>query len=98
MRSRFAAFAVGDAGYLQDTWHPRTRPAQVTLPEDGHWTRLDVLARSGGGVFDTEGTVEFEAHYELGGQLGVDHQNSMFVRENRRWFYVSDVPSLTEPA
>jgi SEC-C motif-containing protein len=98
MRSRYTAFAVGDADYLRETWHPRTRPPQVTLPEGGHWTRLDVLARSGGGVFDSDGTIEFEAHYELGGQLGIEHQNSMFVRENRRWFYVSDVPSLTEPS
>jgi SEC-C motif-containing protein len=98
MRARFTAFAVGDAGYLRDTWHPRTRPAEVTLPEAGRWTRLDVLARSGGGVFDSDGTVEFEAHFELGGQLGIEHQNSMFVREGRRWFYVSDVPTLTESA
>jgi SEC-C motif domain protein len=95
MRSRFSAFALGDADYLRETWHPRTRPSQVTLPEGGRWTRLDVLARSGGGVFDSDGTIEFEAHYELGGQLGIEHQNSMFVRENRRWFYVSDVPSAS---
>jgi SEC-C motif-containing protein len=98
MRSRYSAFAVGDADYLRETWHPRTRPADVTLPEGGRWTRLDVLARTGGGVFDADGTVEFEAHYELGGQLGVEHQNSRFVREDRRWFYVGDMPSHTESA
>jgi SEC-C motif domain protein len=98
MRARFTAFAVGDADYLRETWHPRTRPAHVTFPEDGHWTRLDVLGRSGGGVFDSDGTVEFEAHFELGGQLGIERQNSMFVREGGRWFYVGDVPTLTESA
>ena len=56
-----------------------------------------MLFRSGG-VFDTDGTVEFEAHYEIGGQIGIEHQNSKFVRENRRWLYVSDVPSVLAPA
>ncbi|HEX8496958.1 MAG TPA: YchJ family metal-binding protein, partial [Actinomycetales bacterium] len=27
MRSRFSAFAVGDAAYLGATWHPSTRPS-----------------------------------------------------------------------
>jgi SEC-C motif domain protein len=49
-------------------------------------------------VFDSDGTVEFEAHFELGGQLGIERQNSMFVREGGRWFYVGDVPTLTESA
>ena len=31
MRSRYAAFVVGDAGYLRDTWHPSTRPRHVDL-------------------------------------------------------------------
>jgi SEC-C motif-containing protein len=98
MRSRYSAFAVGNVGYLWETWHPRTRPAQVILPEGGRWTRLDVLGRSGGGMFDTDGTVEFEAHYEIAGQIGVERQNSKFVRENKRWLYVSDVPSVLEPS
>lgn len=98
MRSRYSAFAVGNVGYLWETWHPRTRPVQVILPEGGRWTGLDVLSRSGGGVFDTDGTVEFEAHYEIAGQIGIERQNSKFVRENRRWLYVGDVPSVLESA
>jgi SEC-C motif-containing protein len=92
MRSRYSAFAVGRVTYLRETWHPSTRPAQLTLPRGGRWTRLDVCATSRGGVFDTEGTVEFEAAYEIGGQVGVQRENSRFVRENRRWFYLGDVP------
>ena len=29
MRSRYSAFAVGDAAYLLATWHPSTRPAAL---------------------------------------------------------------------
>ena len=33
MRSRYTAFAVGDVDHLWRTWHPRTRPAELTLDE-----------------------------------------------------------------
>ncbi|MCB0909908.1 MAG: SEC-C domain-containing protein, partial [Nocardioidaceae bacterium] len=34
MRSRYAAYAVGDAGYVFRTWHPRTRPEHIELDPD----------------------------------------------------------------
>ncbi|MGH3273664.1 MAG: YchJ family protein [Streptosporangiaceae bacterium] len=92
MRARYSAFAVGDAEYLRDTWHRSTRPARAIPPADLSWIRLDVLSISGGGVFDTAGTVEFEAHYKIAGQLGVQHDTSRFVRERGRWLYVTEVP------
>ena len=88
MRSRYSAFAMDDVGYLRETWHPSTRPKRLEPDRDRRWTRLDVLATTGGRVFDSEGTVEFEAHYVTGGRAGVQRENSTFVRENKRWFYV----------
>lgn len=44
MRSRYSAFAVGDARYLLATWHPSTRPSSLELDPDQVWRRLDVLA------------------------------------------------------
>jgi SEC-C motif-containing protein len=90
MRSRYSAFAVGDVAYLGDTWHPSTRPDRPEPDADRRWTRLDVRATSGGGVFDTRGTVLFEAHYEAGGRSGVQREESEFVREDRRWYYVGE--------
>lgn len=88
MRSRFSAFAVGDVHYLRDTWHPSTRPRRLDLEPDRRWTRLEVLATSGGSLFETSGTVEFAAHYEVGGRPGVQRERSAFVRERGRWYYV----------
>ena len=34
MRSRFTAFALGDADYLLRTWHPDTRPESLELDPD----------------------------------------------------------------
>jgi SEC-C motif domain protein len=33
MRSRYSAFAVGRADHLFRSWHPRTRPDEVVLPQ-----------------------------------------------------------------
>ncbi len=42
MRSRYAAFAVGDAAYLLQTWHP-SRPHRLRLDPQDRWTHLEVL-------------------------------------------------------
>jgi SEC-C motif domain protein len=88
MRSRFAAFAAGDAAYLLATWHPRTRPAELELDPAQRWTRLDVLATGAGGPFDDAGTVEFRAHYRRAGQRGSMHERSRFARVGGAWRYV----------
>lgn len=94
--SRFSAFAVGDARYLLATWHPSTKPATLDLDAATRWTRLDILATSRGGMLDTEGTVEFRAHYRpavgsQAGGAGSQHEVSRFVRERGRWYYLDGV-------
>ena len=88
MRSRFSAFAVGDAAYLRRTWHASTRPAHLDLDDDVRWYRLDVLATDGGGVFDTAGTVEFEAFWRSPGGRGSMREVSRFRRGPEGWQYV----------
>ncbi|GAA3358041.1 YchJ family protein [Saccharopolyspora gregorii] len=88
MRSRFAAFAVGDAEHLLRTWDPSTRPDSVELDPAQRWTRLDVLDRSGGGPFDSAGTVRFRAHYRLDGRAGSLTEHSRFTRSGGDWYYV----------
>jgi SEC-C motif-containing protein len=88
MRSRYSAFAVGDAAYLLATWHPSTRPEALELDDATRWRRLDVLATSAGGPFDTAGTVEFRAHYRDVGGPGSLHEVSRFLRAGGAWSYV----------
>ncbi|HEX3749085.1 MAG TPA: YchJ family metal-binding protein [Streptosporangiaceae bacterium] len=88
MRSRFSAFAVGDADYLLRTWHPASRPRELALDPGIEWKRLAVLETGAGGLFDTEGTVRFRAIYVEGGQRRVLAENSRFVRQDRVWTYV----------
>jgi len=91
MRSRYSAYVVGDASYLLATWHPTTRPRTLDLDPDQRWYRLDIVGTSRGGMLDTAGTVEFTARYRLDGRAGEQHENSRFVRENRRWLYVDAI-------
>ena len=91
MRSRYSAFALGDAGYLLTTWHPRTRPTALDLDPGVRWTGLDVLATGGGSPLETEGTVEFRAHYLVGREAGAQHERSRFLREQGRWRYLDGV-------
>lgn len=85
MRSRYSAFATGNAEYLLATWHPSTRPGELELDADTRWYRLDILATAKGAPLDREGVVEFEAFYRGGSQ----RERSSFVREGGRWYYLA---------
>ena len=43
MRSRYTAFALGDARHLADTWFPATRPDEVSVDAATTWLGLEVL-------------------------------------------------------
>ncbi len=88
MRSRYCAYVTGDTAYLLQTWHPSTRPASLVLDPTMLWYRLEIIARSRGGMLDSAGTVEFTASYRLDNLPGSQHEVSTFVREHGRWLYL----------
>jgi SEC-C motif-containing protein len=91
MRSRYAAFAVGDAGYLLRSWHPRTRPATLELDVSVTWLRLDIDRTVHGGLLDTVGIVEFTAHSSQDGRRLQQHEISRFEKVSGTWLYVDAV-------
>ncbi|MDQ2852146.1 YchJ family metal-binding protein [Dermatophilaceae bacterium Sec6.4] len=86
MRSRYTANFYGNAEHLWRTWHPRTRPQQVTLDQGMKWTGLRILEVDGGGPGDQRGIVSFVASYE-GGSM---HERSIFERRGGRWLYLDE--------
>ncbi|GAA1656611.1 YchJ family metal-binding protein [Fodinicola feengrottensis] len=89
MRSRYCAFAMGDAAYLLRSWHPTTRPKALDLQQGPRWERLEIVATTGGGLLHVDGTVEFRAYYRTpDGSPGVMHEVSRFVREKGQWTYL----------
>lgn len=91
MRSRYTAFALGDEAYLLASWHSSTRPRRLALDPAQRWTGLTVEATTGGGLFDAEGTVAFEAAYQQGSRRASVRENSRFVREDGAWRYTGPV-------
>ena len=89
MRSRYAAYAVGDLDHVFRTWHPRTRPDELTASPGLTWTGLEILDLVDGGPDDATGIVEFRASYPDASGPGVVHERSTFVRRAGRWVYVS---------
>lgn len=89
MRSRFSAFAVGDAAYLLRSWHPSTRPDSVDLDAALEWRRLQIVDVVGGGADDDTGVVEFRASFRGPDGGGLLHERSRFARaDGGEWRYV----------
>ncbi|MEE3921841.1 YchJ family metal-binding protein [Micromonospora sp. BRA006-A] len=92
MRSRFSAFALGDAAYLLHGWHhhpPRPPGAGRGHPLEPAGDRGD---RSGRPVRQRRyGPVP--AHYREDGRAGVLAERSRFAREDGRWVYLDALPS-----
>lgn len=86
MRSRYAAYAVGDADYVFATWHPRTRPATIELDADVTWTGLTV---HDAGEDWVDFTATFHSVQGAGEQrAGELRERSRFERRAGRWVYV----------
>jgi len=87
MRSRYSAYALGLVDYLAATWHPSTRPADLSpLPAGLRWLGLEVRRHVPQDA--DHALVEFVARSKLGGRAERLHETSRFVREQGRWFYV----------
>ena len=94
MRSRYSAYALGDAAYLRATWHPGTRPATLELDDDAsiRWLGLTVKHHVSTATEPDDrptATVEFIARCRSGGAPAVRlHEVSRFVREDGCWYYL----------
>lgn len=86
MRSRYSAFVLENAAYLQATWHASQRPANLDFEAGAKWLGLQVKDFQSTGADTAQ--VEFVARYRVAGRAVRLHERSRFVREDGRWFYV----------
>lgn len=88
MRSRYAAYVLGDEAYLLSTWHGSTRPAALGLAAQPapKWIGLTVLRHEQ--MDDSHALVEFIARHKVNGRAYKMQEASRFVKENGRWLYV----------
>ena len=90
MRSRYTAFSLQKENYILTTWHPRTRPEKLNF-EDNQvvWLGLVVNQAKQPTPVSQEAYVEFTASYLENGQICRLHENSKFLPEDGRWYYLN---------
>ncbi|GHB74325.1 hypothetical protein GCM10008107_24630 [Psychrosphaera saromensis] len=96
MRSRYSAFAVGNAAYLLTTSSTNlaktlTEQELIETCDTFSFVHLDVLNHQ-------QDTVEFIAHLLLGDQHHQIHERSHFIKQSGNWKYdtgqLSDTPII----
>lgn len=93
MRSRYTAFTKGISDYLMSSHHSSTRSVERKLEivfwaNAVKWLRLEVIAKSEGGLNDKKRTVEFKADFKEKEVKTFIHENSIFIRENGNWVHI----------
>ncbi|WP_158045624.1 YchJ family protein [Skermanella pratensis] len=96
MRSRYSAFATANVDYLESSLLPETRgdfsrADTEQWARSSEWTGLEVRSTTDGGEGDTEGFVEFVAHFTMQGKPNVHHETGRFARRDDRWYYVDGI-------
>jgi len=104
MRSRYAAFVVGDLDYLQKTSAGEAAlkfnraELALSLP-DTQWLGLEIIATEAGQPGDNRGSVTFKARFRENGRLHVQGERSEFRRVGGEWRYVSgEADARPDPA
>jgi SEC-C motif-containing protein len=92
MRSRYTAFAQKNWEYLVITSHPEDKKEMAklgpALVDDGVvWKKLEILDIRAGGQNDSEGQVNFVAHFVKDGLNQTLLESSRFYKVNGRWVY-----------
>lgn len=91
MRSRYSAFVIGNATYIQKTLHPSKKKkddeVQLKLSIDKtQWLSLNVIEAPHVAPLVDQGVVEFVAFFNEDGVHQL-HERSNFIRENGDWYY-----------
>ncbi|MDO7868824.1 YchJ family protein [Nocardioides jiangxiensis] len=95
MRSRYSAYALGELDHVFRTWHPRTRPDDVSPAPGVEFIGLTILDIVAGGPDDDLGVVEFIARMRTPEGADEMHERSRFSRRAGRWMYVDgNVPDV----
>jgi SEC-C motif-containing protein len=88
MRARYTAFTQSNSSYLLASWHPHTRPAEITFDPTQRWLGLKILACEQGTQQEATGVVEFIARYKINGRAHRLHEVSRFGRVAGHWVYI----------
>jgi SEC-C motif-containing protein len=92
MRSRYTAYVLRNAVYLQETWDATRRPEKIDFSRENiDWLRLEITEIKKGEIKDSKGVVAFKAFYSQDDEEHVMNEISRFTKINGRWFYLDGV-------
>ncbi len=93
MRSRYSAYVNVEVDYLFETLHPDNRGDHDAKnakdwAESSEWIDLEIVNTKDGGPEDTEGIVEFCAHYrQKNGSRLKHHEVATFKKLDDKWYF-----------
>jgi len=93
MRARYAAHAMGNIDFIEQTMHSSTRAEfnhenTRKWAEESQWHSLEILNVIGGKEDTAEGSVEFVATYSQNDERIEHHEVSTFQKEAGSWTFV----------
>ena len=93
MRSRYAAYAKQELDYLFNTTHPESREdydADSTREwaANSSWDHIEIVSTNAGTADDSEGEVEFIAHFaDRKGRKLMHHELALFEKFEGNWYF-----------
>ncbi len=103
MRSRYSAYALGNAPYILQTTHPQNPECRTPLDQRKkqieafckatHFEDLEILDSA---EKDDSATVTFHAHLSQNGKDVSFVEKSQFAKVHDRWFYLEGTKLSTE--
>lgn len=99
MRSRYTAFVKSEVEYILNTIHPDKREShdEKTIrnwSQKSDWLNFEIVGTEKGGTEDSDGTVEFVAHFRQKGSRERHHEVAEFKKVDGTWyFYDGNAPT-----
>lgn len=93
LRARYTAFTRGDVDFILESHHSKTK-AEVKRDEIEDWSKnsvwlgLKIVQIDGGRAEDEQGTIIFNAQYEVEGKAEDHWEKSYFEKENGHWRFL----------
>ncbi len=89
MRSRYSAYALKLADYINQTWCPDTLSSPVTSESLAGVQWIGLTIHEAQNLDDTHATVKFTAVFAQDNQQPMQMtENSQFILQNGKWLYV----------
>lgn len=102
MRSRYSAFAKGEIDYIKNTLDAKgkktfDRKAITDWSKNATWQKLEIHETEKGQPGDTDGIVEFTAHFEMEGKPVAHRERSLFKVIDGEWKFIDTVDAIKKP-